>query len=105
MTNLPPQLCVMQQCELEDCLNNCATRHVLEVDSSDRYDKFPSHLVNLLSEWTAMFPYDFRCEKMMKQLRDVTQRVLQAYPHLRKDINALSYNLVTKVTLESSLKT
>ncbi|XP_005110065.2 ras-GEF domain-containing family member 1B [Aplysia californica] len=83
------KLCVLQQNLVQERVDN---------QDRTRLDKFGPHLVNLLSEWTEMFPYDFRDERMMKQLRDVTQRVIYIYPDLRKDINNLSYNLVTKLT-------
>lgn len=49
-----------------------------------------------------MFPYDFRDDRMMKQLRDITQHIIATQPDLRKDINNLSYNLVTKVNMSFS---
>ncbi|KAK3801999.1 hypothetical protein RRG08_064593 [Elysia crispata] len=86
------KLCVLQQ-------NLAALDNVngFKMEKS-RLGNFGPHLVNLLSEWTEMFPYDFRDEPMMKQLRDITQRVIAVYPELRKDITNLSYNLVTKLT-------
>lgn len=65
-------------------------------DSCEQH--FSCELMSLVaSEWTEMFAYDFRDDRMMKQLRDITQRILISFPELRKDINNLSYNLVTKV--------
>uniref|UniRef100_A0A0B7A706 Ras-GEF domain-containing protein n=1 Tax=Arion vulgaris TaxID=1028688 RepID=A0A0B7A706_9EUPU len=83
------KLCVLQQNLARDKTDN--------LDRS-RSGKFGPHIVNLLSEWTEMFPYDFRDDRMMKQLREITQRILANFPDLRKDINNLSYNLVTKLT-------
>ncbi|CAG5134047.1 unnamed protein product, partial [Candidula unifasciata] len=70
------------------------------LDNADklRASKLGPKIVSLLSEWTDMFPYDFRDERMMKQLRDITQRIIATQPDLRKDISNLSYNLVTKLT-------
>ena len=49
------------------------------------------------SEWTEMFPYDFRDERMMKQLKEISHRVLKVYPDLRQDIGAITHNLINKV--------
>ncbi|BFZ17418.1 hypothetical protein BsWGS_20457 [Bradybaena similaris] len=71
-----------------------------KLDNADklRASKLVPRIVSLLSEWTDMFPYDFRDDRMMKQLRDITQHIIATQPDLRKDINNLSYNLVTKLT-------
>lgn len=53
----------------------------------------------LNSEWTELFPYDFRDERMMKQVRDLTQRIISIYPELRKDISAVMHALLTRVWL------
>ncbi|KAI8795015.1 ras-GEF domain-containing family member 1B [Biomphalaria glabrata] len=85
---------------LAEVLKLCVLQQNLTHDNIDKVKlgKFGPHIVNLLSEWTETFPYDFRDERMMKQLRDITQRVIAIYPDLRKEINNLSYNLVTKLT-------
>lgn len=49
------------------------------------------------SEWTEMFPYDFRDERMMKQLKEISHRVLKVYPELRQDIGGITHNLLNKV--------
>ncbi|CAG5119960.1 unnamed protein product, partial [Candidula unifasciata] len=82
-------MCILQQNLSRDKTNN---------QDMSRSGRFGPHIVNLLSEWTEMFAYDFRDDRMMKQLRDITQRILVSFPELRKDINNLSYNLVTKLT-------
>ncbi|XP_046352555.1 ras-GEF domain-containing family member 1B-like isoform X1 [Haliotis rufescens] len=71
--------------------------------ANDRIDKnslgkFGTHIVSLLSEWTELFPYDFRDERMMKHLKDITQRVVKIYPELRKDISALMHNLLSRLS-------
>lgn len=50
-----------------------------------------------LSEWTELFPYDFRDERMMKHLRDITQRIVAIYPELRKEVGNLMHNLFNRV--------
>ena len=44
-----------------------------------------------------MFPYDFRDERMMKQLKEISQRVVSACPELRRDIGGITHNLLNKV--------
>ena len=55
-------------------------------------------MFSLISEWTELFPYDFRDERMMKHMRDLTQRVISIYPELRKDISAVMHALLTRVS-------
>ena len=44
-----------------------------------------------------MFPYDFRDERMMKQLKEISQRVVDACPEMRRDIGTITHNLLNKV--------
>lgn len=60
--------------------------------------KFGQNLIQLLSEWTEMFPYDFRDERMMKQLKEISQRVVDACPEMRRDIGAITHNLLNKLS-------
>ncbi|XP_076448653.1 ras-GEF domain-containing family member 1B-like isoform X2 [Babylonia areolata] len=80
------QLCVYQQNLTNDAINR------------DALGKFGPHIVRLISEWTELFPYDFRDERMMKHMRDLTQRVITIYPELRKDISAVMHALVTRLS-------
>ncbi|XP_074648600.1 ras-GEF domain-containing family member 1B-like [Tubulanus polymorphus] len=59
---------------------------------------FGSHIIQLLSEWTELFPYDFRDERMMKHLKEITQKVLKIYPELRKDIGVMMHNLLARLS-------
>nr|KAG5697197.1 hypothetical protein BaRGS_002206 [Batillaria attramentaria] len=89
------KLCVYQQNLSHERINR------------DSLGKFGPHIVRLISEWTELFPYDFRDERMMKHMRDLTQRVITIYPELRKDISAVMHALLTKLsrldTYENSL--
>jgi len=60
--------------------------------------KFGPHLIQLLGEWTDNFPYDFRDERMMKCLKDMTQKVVVIYPELRRDVGLLMHNLFSKLS-------
>ena len=44
-----------------------------------------------------MFPYDFRDDRMMKQLKEITQRIISIYPELQADVASLTHNLINKV--------
>ena len=59
--------------------------------------KFVKKCFIWFSEWTEMFPYDFRDERMMKQLKEISQRVVSACPELRRDIGGITHNLLNKV--------
>lgn len=80
------QVCVYQQ--------NLGQENV----SKETLGKFGPHIIQLLSEWTEMFPYDFRDERMMKHLKDITQQVVNIYPELRKDVGILMHNLFGKLS-------
>lgn len=45
-----------------------------------------------------MFPYDFRDDRMMKQLKEITQRIISIYPELQTDFASLTHNLINKVS-------
>ena len=37
-----------------------------------------SHMIQLLGEWTRLFPYDFRDERMMAHVRTITEKCVSA---------------------------
>lgn len=39
-------------------------------------------MVQLLGEWTEMFPYDFRDEKMMAHVRTFTEHCVSHFRHV-----------------------
>ena len=45
-----------------------------------------------------MFPYDFRDERMMQQLKTISQRVLHVFPELRAEMGVITHNLLNKVS-------
>ncbi|WAQ97477.1 RGF1B-like protein [Mya arenaria] len=59
--------------------------------------KFGQNIIQLLSEWTEMFPYDFRDERMMRQLKEISHRVLNVFPELRHEMGAITHNLLNKL--------
>ncbi|XP_071496709.1 ras-GEF domain-containing family member 1B-like [Diadema antillarum] len=63
--------------------------------------KFGPNLMQLLSEWTETFPYDFRDERMMRHLKDITQKCIAIDPTLRKNAGQLMQGLIRRLaTLE-----
>jgi hypothetical protein len=73
-----------------------------------KFARFNLHnLINLVldtcvlpiaSEWSDNFPYDFRDERMLKCLKEMTQIIVTIYPDLRRDVSILMHNLFSKVT-------
>lgn len=79
------QVCILQQNLSEDELRK------------EKLGKFGPNIIQLLSEWADMFPYDFRDERMMKKLKEITQRILAIYPELRPDVTNITHSLVKKL--------
>jgi hypothetical protein len=57
-----------------------------------------SHSVRLLAEWTAAFPYDFRDERVMAQVRQLTQRCVAREPQRRVQVSLLLQTLLERLT-------
>lgn len=84
---------------LSEVCQVCSFQQNLTSDNVQKHKlgKFGQNIIQLLSEWTEMFPYDFRDERMMKQLKELSQRVLKVYPELRQDIGGITHNLLNKL--------
>lgn len=54
-------------------------------------------MIQLLAEWVDTFPYDFRDERLMSQIKEITQTSIQINPSLRSDVSQLLQNLLTKL--------
>ncbi|XP_063446007.1 ras-GEF domain-containing family member 1B-like isoform X1 [Mytilus trossulus] len=80
------QICVFQQNLAEDEVNQ------------EKLGTFGPNILQLLGEWTEMFPYDFRDDRMMKQLKEITQRIISIYPELQTDFASLTHNLINKLS-------
>jgi hypothetical protein len=65
--------------------------------NNPKLSRFTQYLIQLLAEWVDTFPYDFRDERLMTQLRDITQISIQINPNLRGDVSQLLQNLLTKL--------
>lgn len=65
--------------------------------NNPKLSRFTQYLIQLLAEWTDTFPYDFRDERLMTQIRDITQISIQINPGLRSDVSQLLQNLLSKL--------
>lgn len=89
---LPHQL-LHQVCETCILQQNLTSERV----SAEILGKFGPHMIRLLGEWSDNFPYDFRDERMLKCLKDMTQLIVNIYPDLRRDVSILMHNLFSKL--------
>ncbi|XP_064396126.1 ras-GEF domain-containing family member 1B-like [Halichondria panicea] len=63
-------------------------------------DEGPGHnMVQCLSEWTEMYPYDFRDERMMRSLKELTQTCAAISTDLRRSVGQLQSALVQKLSV------
>jgi len=60
--------------------------------------KIVAHIVQILAEWTELFPYDFRDERMMTHVRNITQKCVSVDPSIRKEVSQLLSSLLAKLT-------
>ncbi|XP_021342900.1 ras-GEF domain-containing family member 1B-like isoform X3 [Mizuhopecten yessoensis] len=81
---------VCQVCSLQQNLTEANANR-------EHLGKFGPNIVQLLSEWAEMFPYDFRDDRMMNQLKEITQRIVTIYPELRGDVTNIKHNLVNRL--------
>nr|XP_033770433.1 ras-GEF domain-containing family member 1B isoform X1 [Geotrypetes seraphini] len=62
-----------------------------------RVRKNAPKILQLLTEWTETFPYDFRDERMMRNLKELTQRIASSDEVYRKNIQQIIQNLLRKL--------
>ncbi|KAJ8005564.1 hypothetical protein DPEC_G00119250 [Dallia pectoralis] len=55
-------------------------------------------VLQLLQEWTETFPYDFRDERMMQSLKELTQRLSSGDELYRKAVHQMTQVLIRKLT-------
>jgi hypothetical protein len=56
-----------------------------------------TNFVLLLSEWTETFAYDFRDERMMRSLKEITQMCATINPDLRRNVGQVMQGLIKKL--------
>ncbi|KAM4709155.1 ras-GEF domain-containing family member 1B [Discoglossus pictus] len=59
--------------------------------------KIAPKILQLLTEWTETFPYDFRDERMMRNLKDTAQRITNGEEMYRKSVQQIIQNLIRKL--------
>lgn len=55
-------------------------------------------LVQLLAEWTDKFPYDFRDERVMVHVREITHQCVSVEPAVRHQVSAMLQTLLHRLT-------
>ncbi|XP_051924951.1 ras-GEF domain-containing family member 1B-A isoform X2 [Hippocampus zosterae] len=66
-----------------------------------RLRKIAPKILQLLTEWTETFPYDFRDDRMMRSLKDLTHRLSTGDEIYRKAASQLSQGLIRRLTVLS----
>lgn len=64
----------------------------------ERLGRFIPRLVQLLAEWSETFPYDFRDERVMAHVRNITHRCVSVEAGVRQEVSALLQNLLHRLT-------
>ncbi|KAM5194369.1 ras-GEF domain-containing family member 1B isoform 1-T1 [Mantella aurantiaca] len=59
--------------------------------------KIAPKILQLLTEWTETFPYDFRDERMMRNLKDTAHRITHGDEMYRKTVQQIIQNLIRKL--------
>ncbi|CAH0547802.1 unnamed protein product [Brassicogethes aeneus] len=59
--------------------------------------RFAEYLVQLLAEWTEIFPYDFRDERVMQHIRTITQQCCAVNSSLRQNVSSMLHNLLQRL--------
>ncbi|XP_027133207.1 ras-GEF domain-containing family member 1B-A isoform X1 [Larimichthys crocea] len=66
-----------------------------------RIRKIAPKILQLLTEWTETFPYDFRDERMMRSLKELTHRLASGDEVYRKAVGQMSQGLIRRLTVLS----
>ncbi|CAH1246192.1 ras-GEF domain-containing family member 1B-like isoform X3 [Branchiostoma lanceolatum] len=86
---------------LEEVCKQCRLQMKLTEDRQDKAaeGRLGSHIVQLISEWTEVFAYDFRDDRMLKHLKDITQRCSIINENQRKTVGQIMQTLVRKLSV------
>ncbi|XP_056287957.1 ras-GEF domain-containing family member 1B-B-like [Pseudoliparis swirei] len=63
-----------------------------------RFREVAPKLVQLLTEWTETFPYDFRDERMMRCLKDMTQHVARGDEYSWRAMQQMTQRLIKRLS-------
>lgn len=77
----------------------CIEHQRLSDPSSDKNQirKIAPKILQLLTEWTETFPYDFRDERMMRNLKDLAHRIASGEETYRKNVQQMIQCLIRKL--------
>ncbi|ELK16416.1 Ras-GEF domain-containing family member 1B [Pteropus alecto] len=77
----------------------CVEHQRLSDPSSDKNQirKIAPKILQLLTEWTETFPYDFRDERMMRNLKDLAHRIASGEETYRKNVQQMIQCLIRKL--------
>ncbi|XP_053726718.1 ras-GEF domain-containing family member 1B-A [Synchiropus splendidus] len=67
--------------------------------SKARMRRVAPKIVQLLTEWTEMFPYDFRDERMMQSLKELTLNLAGGDEVYRTSLSHMSQGLIRRLTV------
>ncbi|XP_017307819.1 ras-GEF domain-containing family member 1B-A [Ictalurus punctatus] len=81
----------------------CTDHQKLSDPSADkmRIRKLAPKILQLLTEWTETFPYDFRDERMMRSLKELTLRLSTGDEVYRKAVQQMTQTLIRKLATHS----
>lgn len=71
--------------------------HQKQIPAKEHLARIMPYLVKLLSEWTDMFPYDFRDDKMMTHVRGIAQKC-ESTLELSDEVSTLLQTLLNRLT-------
>ncbi|MED6287560.1 Ras-GEF domain-containing member 1B-A, partial [Characodon lateralis] len=66
-----------------------------------RLRKITPKILQLLTEWTETFPYDFRDERTMRSLKELTHRLASGDEVYKKAVSQMSQGLIRRLTVLS----
>uniref|UniRef100_A0A1A7YSR6 RasGEF domain family, member 1Ba n=1 Tax=Iconisemion striatum TaxID=60296 RepID=A0A1A7YSR6_9TELE len=66
-----------------------------------RLKKITPKILQLLTEWTETFPYDFRDERMMRSLKELTHRLACWDEVYKRGVSQMSQGLIRRLTVLS----
>ncbi|XP_053682829.1 ras-GEF domain-containing family member 1B-like [Sabethes cyaneus] len=81
--------------------NNNNNNGIATQQKAQNLSRFACNFIQLLSEWIETFPYDFRDERVMQHVREMTQKCITIDSKLRSEVSTLLQNLLQRLkTLE-----
>ncbi|TKS84293.1 Ras-GEF domain-containing family member 1B-A [Collichthys lucidus] len=72
--------------------------HPYELMTRIRFREVAPKLVQLLTEWTETFPYDFRDERMMRCLKDMTHHVARGDEYSWRAMQQMTQRLIKRLS-------